>query len=156
MSENKTHLLTDIRTTEIGPCRVAYYRAVGKNPETAAWRVLSAWADENQLAGTSRRFGFDNPGPSSDSPEYGYEVWIVVGDDIEGSGEVRIKNFEGGRFAVLRTDLSEIGRNWQRLMRWIRSSQFDAAPGQCLEESLSPPGTPEDSLILDLHLPITG
>ena len=156
MTENKIRLPNDIWTTEIGPCRVAYYRAVSKNPETDAWRVLNSWAEENRVAGTHRRFGFDNPGPSSGKPDYGYEVWIVVGDEATESGEIRIKDFEGGRYAVLRTSLAEIGQNWQRLVRWVRSSRFDTASRQCLEESLSPPGTPEDSLILDLHLPITG
>jgi AraC family transcriptional regulator len=156
MTENNTRLPSDIWTTEIGPCRVAYYRAVSKNPETDAWRVLNSWAEGNSVPGTHRRFGFDNPGPSSGKPDYGYEVWIVVGDEVKESEEIRIKDFEGGQYAVLRTNLADIGQNWQRLVQWVRSSRFNAAPGQCLEESLSPPGTPEDSLILNLYLPIAG
>jgi DNA gyrase inhibitor GyrI len=157
MSENRTRLLTDVRIEKLDPCRVACYRAVGKHPEQKAWQVLNAWAERNGLPepdSTNRRFGFNNPNPSADDSEYGYEVWRTVGNDVKESDDITIRDFEGGLYAVMQTDLTQIGENWRALVRWVESGKYRMSSGQCLEECISPPGTSEDSLVLDLYLPV--
>ena len=47
--------------------------------------------------GKHRLFGFNNPDPSAGSPNYGYEVWIVVDrDEMTPEDGVEIKAIPGG------------------------------------------------------------
>jgi AraC family transcriptional regulator len=147
----------DIRIIKLPAFRVASYRAMSKHPEKDAWKVLDKWAQENRLlneATSSGLFGFDNPGPSKDKPVYGYEVWMRVGADVVESGDIKIKDFPGGLYAVTRTYLPTIGENWQRMVNWRKKSPYKHGSHQWLEQPLSPHGTPDDSILLDLYLPI--
>ena len=151
------NILVDIRIVKLPPFRVAYYREMSEHPERDAWKVLNAWARDNNIAHEESQhslFGFDNPGPSKGDPVYGYEVWMRVADDIAESGAIKIKDFPGGLYAVSRTYLPTIGENWQRLVKWCKKSRYRHGPHQWLEEHLSPPGTPQASILLDLYLPI--
>ncbi|WP_054871150.1 helix-turn-helix transcriptional regulator [Caloranaerobacter sp. TR13] len=61
---------------ELKPMRVAYYHAYGKSPEIIAITKVLNWAKRNNLLNgdnNHRYFGFDNPSPSPDRDEYGYE-----------------------------------------------------------------------------------
>jgi AraC family transcriptional regulator len=149
--------LVDIRIVKLPAFRVASYRAMSEHPEQDAWKVLNAWAGENNLMGEETQsglFGFDNPGPSKGNPVYGYEVWMRVAEGITESGDIKIKDFPGGLYAVTRTYLPTIGENWQRIVTWRKRSPYKHGSHQWLEEHLSPPGTPENSILLDLYLPI--
>ena len=70
-----------------------------------------------------RIFGFNNPDPSPGSPNYGYELWIVIDAAVETDDTVGRLTFEGGRYAVARCAVPEgdydvIGQTWQRLVKW--------------------------------------
>jgi len=148
---------TDIRITELKPSRVACYRAIGKQPEYDALKIIIKWAEEKGLMekkGT-HLFGFNNPGPHSGQEEYGYEVWLTVGPEVKQSGDVVIKDFNGGLFAVKRTNLSQIGRSWKDMVKWRESSKYAQGQRQCLEELLNPSNDlSPDSIMIDLYLPI--
>jgi hypothetical protein len=49
-----------------------------------------------------RTFGFNNPDPSPGSPNYGYEIWLGVGPDVEESPPIEIKQVVLGKYAVTR------------------------------------------------------
>jgi AraC-like DNA-binding protein len=90
---------------ELKPCRVAYYCYYGREPESGAFSVISDWLKRSGLnieKDKLRIFGFNNPGPSSpDQKEYGYEVWVTIGDDvIVNDSLVKTKTFRGGLYAV--------------------------------------------------------
>jgi len=146
----------EVRLVELKPSRVASFRAVGKHPENEALNAISSWAKENgfESSGKNRIFGFDNPGPVSGKDTYGYEVWLTVGSDATESEGITVRDFSGGLYAVMRTGLAEIGDSWKHLVRWCKSGKYGEDDRQCLEEHISPLGTPPDSFELDLYLPV--
>jgi DNA gyrase inhibitor GyrI len=148
--------------------RVASLWAFGESPEDQVWEKLEAWAGPKGLLDHPEEhpiFGFNNPNPSAGSPNYGYELWIVVGPDVEPEGDVRILDFGGGLYAVARCevvegDLENIGRTWKRLVAWREDSRYACATHQWLEKSVLIPQWPGTSMspgvdfVLDLYLPI--
>jgi len=75
---------------------------------------------------------------------------------IEAEGEVKIRDFPGGLYAVTRIkDLNQIGRVWKELAVWQEDSKYKRGNHQWLEELLSPLDlTHIEDLIFDLYLPI--
>ncbi|MCA9933497.1 MAG: GyrI-like domain-containing protein [Ardenticatenaceae bacterium] len=149
----------EVRLIQLEPARVAVAHGFGKNPEEIAWEKLLTWARANgQLDGPyhPRFFGFNNPGPSPASVEYGYEQWMTIGSDVQtGSDGIEIKEMPGGLFVVARfKGLDAISRMWQELMVWVEASDYETAPGQCLEELLSSPDAPMEEHVFDLYEPI--
>lgn len=104
-----------------------------------------------------RLFGFDNPPPSAGSPNRGYEFWITVSPDVQPDGEIRIKDFPGGRYAVLHVNVGDpwqdIPPAWEKLVKWAEESSYHTASHQCLEEHFAPSDNEKD-FELDLYLPI--
>ncbi len=159
---------SDIRIVELPPMRVACVRAISKTPENDAWAKMRAWAESKGFLEDLENhpvFGFNNPDPSPGSKEYGYEFWIRVGPEVEPEGEIKIKEFEGGLYAVATCNLKEeieaeqferegFLNSWRRLQLWVaESKEYKVAKHQCLERARDP-SVSEDELILDLHMPI--
>ena len=146
----------DVKIVRLPQIRVASALGFGASPEEIAWEKLLSWAREKGLLekGDVRFFGFNNPNPSPGSPNYGYEQWMTVGSDAKPSGEIEIKDFDGGLYAVTRCKLPQIGETWQALVKWCESSPYEHAHHQWLEEGLSPYPTPFEDVIMDIYLPI--
>jgi len=154
---------TDVRIVRLDPLRVASVYAFGRQPEEEAWRKLDTWAKPKGFLDDSihhRIFGFNNPGPSPETPDYGYELWITVGLQVEPEGEIRILGFAGGLYAVTRCDVQDqdpyeaIPAAWKKLRSWRENSKYKNASHQWLEEHVRPEGTSAHRWILDLYLPI--
>jgi DNA gyrase inhibitor GyrI len=146
-----------VRIERLSPMRVAYTVAISTSPESDSFDRLLTWAKgRGLLKDTSYRlFGFDNPCPSPSEPEYGYETWITVGPEVEGEGQVRIKDFAGGLYAVTRIKgIKNIGAGWQWLIEWRKNSRYQIGSPPCLEQALSPMGTPPDEIVMDLYQPL--
>ena len=148
----------EVRTVRLEPMRVAYASGFGTSPEDEAVEALHSWASAAGLLDQSpppRFFGHDNPSPAPGSPNYGYDSWMTVGPEVTASGKVNIKQFEGGFYLVTRcVGIPNINRTWKRLVAWHEDSDYKPACHQCLEECLSPPGTPLDEVVMDLYLPV--
>ena len=151
----------DVHMVTLDPMRVASAHVYGASPEGEAWNKLVTWAQPKGLLkdpAAHRIFGFNNPNPSPGTPNYGYEFWIQVGPEVEQEGEITIKEFGGGRYAVTRCEsLPQIGSIWQQLAAWSQNSSHSHGTHQWLEEHISPaPSMPqsESELVLDLYLPI--
>jgi len=155
----------DVRIVKLEPMRVAAVLGFGEQPEMLAWNKLLAWANPLGLIDdleTVRFFGFNNPDPSPGSPNYGYEQWIVVGPDVKASSDIKIKDFDGGLYAVTRCTLNNIGETWQQLVLWLEDSKYHKAQHQWLEGTVKPEMiiTPDGMMVenfeaeLDLYLPI--
>jgi DNA gyrase inhibitor GyrI len=150
-----------VRIVKLEPLRVASFHGFGPSPERLAAQKLAAWAGpRGYLADPARHrvFGFNNPNPSAGSPNYGYEFWIVVGPEVEGTEEVPVLEFGGGLYAVTRCQgVENIGPTWGRLVQWLTDSRYRHAEHQWLEENLNPGFTATDEeLLLDLYAPIVG
>ena len=148
----------EVRIVTLEPMRVASAHAFGPSPEDAAFAKLIAWAKPKGLTAdrqAHRVFGFNNPSPSPGSPNYGYEFWIVVGPEAEPEGEIKVKEFGGGRYAVARCKGVEgIGPTWKKLNAWLEDSKHEFSHHQWLEENVGDLEAPPEELLLDLYLPI--
>jgi DNA gyrase inhibitor GyrI len=150
----------EVRIVRLAPMQVAMSYGFGASPEGIAWDKLLSWAKSKGLLGNAgtRFFGFNNPNPAPGSPNYGYEQWMTVAPDVAGEGDVTIKTFDGGLYAVTRCTLDGIGEAWGQLVMWREGSRYRPAHHQWLEESISPPqemaAVGAGSAVLDIYLPI--
>ncbi len=152
----------DVRIVRLEPFSVASFLGFGQSPEELAWEKLINWANPRGLLENlekHRLFGFNNPNPSPGSPNYGYEVWMVIEpDQIEPGDEVEIKDFPGGAYAVTQCVVPKgkfevIGETWNKLAKWREDRMYKFGRHQWLEETL-PIHPPDTEFVLDLYLPI--
>jgi DNA gyrase inhibitor GyrI len=151
----------DVKIVSLPSLRAACINGFGREPEGQAFDKMKAWARVHGLTGRPYRlFGYNNPDPAPGSPNYGYDVWMTVGADVQAAGEARIIDFPGGLYAVLRVDVrlpsDDIGSGWKRLVKWMEAGKYQHGAHQWLEEHIGPledqgGGKP---FTLDLHLPI--
>ena len=148
----------DVRIVRLEPMHVASAHALSASPEVEALEKLVSWAKPKGLTDdlkTHRVFGFNNPNPSPGSPNYGYEFWMVVDQDIEPEGEIGVKDVAGGLYAVTRVEgVQHIHAKWQDLVAWLEDSKYDGGSHQWLEEHLSPVDVAPEEMVLDLYAPI--
>ena len=152
----------DVRIVELEPIHVASFWGFGESPEHEAWEKLISWARPKGLLADPEKhplYGFNNPNPSRGSPNYGYEVWIVVDPETESNGDAEMKDFDGGLYAVTRCEVPKgqfevIGATWKKLVIWREDSKYKCGNHQWLEESL-PLNLPDTEFVLDLYLPIS-
>ncbi len=159
--------MSEVRVVQLGPLHVASFYGFSQEPEQLAWRKLTEWARPRGFLDDvkhHRIFGFNNPTQSPGSPNYGYELWMVVGPETAAEGEMELKDFAGGLYAVARCDAvgdeyQTIPAAWEKLMAWQAQSKYKFAGHQWLEEHLRPEGkgvvtTAGGEWMLDLYLPI--
>lgn len=147
-----------VRIVNLAPMRVASAYGFGPSPELVAWQNLVNWAKPKGFLADPdkhRIFGFNNPDPSSGSPNYGYEFWMEVGPDVEPEEEIRVQDFAGGLYAVTSCmSVENITATWKKLVEWVAESKYKNGRHQWLEKHLSPDGTPLENLKFDLFVPI--
>jgi DNA gyrase inhibitor GyrI len=145
----------DVRIVRLDALKVAAAHGFGPSPEGVAWEKLLYWMKDRGLTHNQVRFfGFNNPNPSPGSPNYGYEQWVTVPDGTPAGPEIKIQDFAGGLYAVMRCKLPEIGTAWNGLSAWREDSPYKSGQHQWLEECLTPPGTPFEEVVMDIYLPI--
>jgi DNA gyrase inhibitor GyrI len=151
----------EVRIVNLPPMRVACINGFGDSPEGMAFEKMKAWASAHKLLEKPYRlFGYNNPDPSAGSPNYGYDVWITVGESVQADGEARIIDFAGGLYAVTRVEVGNPGADipaaWQQLVKWMEASKYHHARHQWLEEHIGLLGEVggEQPFTLDLYLPI--
>lgn len=156
-----------VSIVRLEPMRVASVRVISETPEKDAWAKMRAWAEPRGLLEDIEKhpvFGFNNPNPSPDRKEYGYEFWIRIGPDIEPEGEIKMKEFEGGLYAVTTCNLKEeieseffqkegYLESWKKIVDWVESSKYSFGKHQCLEKAHDPDAS-DEKLILDLYCSI--
>ena len=157
----------DVHLVRLEKLRVASLHGFGTEPELQAWEKLADFSGAKGYLKDlqhHRIFGFNNPDPTPGSPNYGYELWISVDPEVVAEGEVEIKEFLGGLYAVRRCEASGdpyevIPAAWQQLVVWREQSPYQPGSQQWLEEFLRPDGkglveTAAGAWILDLYLPL--
>ena len=113
----------EVRIVQLEPIHVASALGFGDGPEgQAAEKILAFARAKNLLQQTPapRFFGFNNPSPAAGSPNYGYELWMEVGAQVQGDGDITIKDFPGGLYAVARCKgVEPIPETWKQLTTWL-------------------------------------
>ena len=149
----------EVRIVDLAPMRVVSAYGFCESPEPVAWQRIKDWIARNGLADEIARhrfYGFNDPDPTPASPNYGYEQWMTLVDgwepiDPEGG---TVKSIPGGRYAVFRCRLVEIGESWQRLHAWVEAQGLRMGPHQWLEQVVSSIDDPPEDLLLDIHYPL--
>ena len=155
----------DVRIVQLEPLRVVCAHGFGESPEPLAFEKMFAYAQSTGLDLDDeevRWFGFNNPNPSPGSPNYGYEQWITADRDMTAEGDVEIKEFSGGLYAVTRCNsVNWIMATWKSLGAWLKESSYKMGQHQWLEECLTKPSSvkaleeiPLEDLEFDLYCPI--
>lgn len=149
----------EVRIVKLAPLRVASFSGFGATPEHQAIQKLTDWAAPRGFLEDRKRhriFGFNIPDPSGCSSDYGYELWLVVGPEVESTADAPVREFEGGLYAVTRCRGGEnITATWEQLAAWLAGSKYGRADHQWLEEHLNEAfPAPDEELLLDLHAPI--
>ncbi len=154
----------DIRILkEIKPMRVAYYCYYGENPEAGAFNVINEWVLKNNIKlnnDSYRIFGYNAPDSELSKSGYGYEVCVTIPDDMNFDDEkVKIKNLEGGLYAVTAVDRGDnpgdnIIKAWDRFQKWLEGSKYAYGGHQWLEEHLGFSEQAEHIGGIDLYMPI--
>ena len=150
----------DVRIERLAPMRVAYVRAVSRTPEQDAWSRLRAWADGAGFLhdpGGHPVFGFNNPPPTRDSAEYGYEIWVGIDPECVPPTGIGVKDFPGGRYAVTSCALrGSVGvpEAWKALLRWVHASPYKWRRTTHELERMANPDSAEDEVVPDLYLPL--
>ncbi len=156
-----------IKIVSLAPMTIASVRAISKTPEQDAWQKMKQLLDLNRIDITNDQhpiFGFNNPDPTPEQPEYGYEFWVKLDPSIKDLPEGVIKEFPGGLYAVCPCNLSQENQSpfmqehgmlesWFLLNKWVQLSEFVPGNHQWLEKQRSPPDT-EGEILLDLYFPI--
>lgn len=147
----------DVQIQKLDAMRVVCFNGYGANPEHLAWEKLIAFMDKNHMAFEGRRvFGYNNPEPAPGSPNYGYDVWLTLKEEIKPDEGGSVIDFPGGSYAVTHVkSVEDIFPTWQKFIAWLESSPYQLGSHQYLEEHLNPARVIDaNSLQLDLYLPI--
>jgi len=149
----------EVRIVTLDAMRVASAYGFGASPEGIAFEKIEAFASANNLLEEGKlphTFGFNDPDPAPGSPNYGYEVWLPVAENVRADGEISIKEISSNLYAVTRCNgLQNIGDVWKKLAQWRESSKYHFGNHQWLEYLLSQPDSPFEEFEFDLYLPIT-
>jgi DNA gyrase inhibitor GyrI len=154
----------DVRIVELPAMRVVATHGYGKEPEALAIERMERFAAARGLAPGSDDhplFGFNNPNPSPGSENYGYELWMKVGPDVEPEGDTAVKKIPAASYAVTRfTGLSRIGEVWKAFGAWFDDSPYASHTPpqvpQCWLESPQNFGESDvEKCIFDLYLAVT-
>jgi DNA-binding transcriptional MerR regulator len=145
MSANSSYSkIGEVRIINLSKMKFACYRAESANPENDCWEAANKLILENSLHEKYgfRHFGFNNPEPRDGNPIYGYEMWFVVPEDFVISEPFYKREFPGGLFAAIPTQMALIGERWQQLGDWVSNNEKyeldwnPAADRRCLEECI--------------------
>lgn len=151
-----------VRIVEMKDQKVALAHGTGKEigePEEEAWDKLMRWIKEEDVLEEKdgfQLFGRNNPPPTEENEEYGYDQMVTLYNNYESTENIEITEIEGGSFAVTRfKNLENIVEKWQELYEWVQNNDEYEIAGHGLEELLSSPEelVPE-KMIFDLWLPI--
>ena len=131
----------DVHIKKLAYMQVASVYGFGEQPELVAWEKMNAYAKPKGFFDdpeAHRIFGFNNPDPSPGSPNYGYENWVTVTDDLQFDFEddnVKEKHFSGGLYAALVSPGIPNPQKWGNVVAWINTSDYQYDPSrQWLEE----------------------
>lgn len=140
--------LKNVRIVLLPPYTVASYHFMGENPEETVGAQMDKFVRESrlyELKPDARLFGFNHPNPSANSPQYGYEDWVTIPEDMEVPAPLVKKHFAGGLYAAHTIKFGDF-HEWNFLHRWVidnekytsnYSEQGEEVMGGCLEEHLN-------------------
>ncbi|WP_291568166.1 MULTISPECIES: effector binding domain-containing protein [unclassified Clostridium] len=113
--------LENVRIIHLPPSTVAASHYFGENPEDNAGKQLEKFLKESHLyeiKPDARVLGFNHPCPSNDRPNYGYELWVTIPEDMDVPKPLEKKYFNGGLYAAHMITLGNF-HEWGWLSNWV-------------------------------------
>ncbi len=126
-----------LRIVALPAMRAAVYNVISASPEDEAISKVVRWAEDENLMGTARIFGFNTTPYSPESAEYGWAACITVPEQITLPEYLKEKRLPGGLYASLNST-NEVYDSWQMLMRLLKeSNEYEVDENRpCLEEHI--------------------
>jgi DNA gyrase inhibitor GyrI len=127
----------EVNIKRIEQNRFASFYGFGKQPEEEAMNKLVNWCKKRNIAIDDNKniiFGFNNPNPIPESPEYGYEFWLKVDKNERPEEDVRVVEYHGGNYAVTEcVGAQNMLQSWQALYKWCVDNKYKIGHHQALE-----------------------
>ena len=128
-------IINEPEITEIEERNVAYVSFVGNyvgNAKVFAelFGKLGNWAGPKQLIGPDTLFMsayYDDPGVTPPE-ELKLDVCMTIGDDVEAEGEIKKKKLPGGKYVVMRVELTgseEYTPAWEKVVEWLMQNNLE-------------------------------
>ena len=122
---------------------------------------LFSWAGPKQLMGPDTLLMsayYDDPGVTP-SDELKLDMCMTIEDDIEVEGEIKKKKLPGGKYVVMRAELTgaeEYGPAWEKVVEWLIQNNLEIDMSRASYEIYlnSPEEHPENHHILDICMPV--
>jgi AraC family transcriptional regulator len=162
----RLEILNEPEIKEIEERNVAYVSFVGNylgNPEifNDLFNKLLGWAGPKQLMGQDTILMsayYDDPSVTPPE-ELKLDVCMSIKDDIEVEGEIKKKKLPGGKYVVMRAELTgaeEYGPAWDKVVEWMIQNNLEIDMSRASYEIyLNSPGEhSEKHHILDICMPV--
>lgn len=147
-ANNTLKKLSDVRILHLPPFTAVSSHFIGASPEAEVGKGIIEFIKESGLAGIkpdARVYGFNNPNPSPNAAEYGYEFLVTVPDDFPVPEPYQKKTYKGGSYAAHCIKMGDF-HEWEWLCEWAEdnedympdySAEGGANMGGCLEDHLN-------------------
>ena len=136
----------DIRILYLPPATVACSHYMGENPEENAEKALATFIKESKLTVLKpdfRIYGFNNPSPTKDMEQYGYEFYVTIPQDLIVEAPMIKKEFPGGLYAAHCIKMGDF-HEWLPFSEQIKASkEYEMewrephGMGGCMEEHIN-------------------
>ncbi len=159
-------IINEAKITDLEERTVAYVSFVGNyigNVEVfeELFTKLCGWAGAKQLMGPDTLFlsaYYDDPGVTPPE-ELKLDVCMTISDDVEVEGEVKKQKLPGGKYVVMRAELTgteEYGPAWEKIVEWLIQNNLEIDMSRASYEIYlnSPEEHPESHHILDICMPV--
>lgn len=135
--KNNTVLSDSLRIITLPEMRAAVCNVISESPEDEAIGKVLGWAEEENLMGTARIFGFNTTSYSPGCARYGWAAGISIPEQIKIPDFLEELRLPGGLYAALNST-NEVYDSWQMLMRLLRENEeYEADETRlCLEEHI--------------------
>lgn len=159
-------IVNEPEVKEIEERTVAYVSFVGNYMGNAKvfgdlFGKLCGWAGPKQLMGPDTILMsayYDDPGVTPPE-ELKLDVCMTIEDDIEVEGEIKKKKLPGGKYVVMRAELTgteEYGPAWEKVGEWmiLNNHEIDMTRASYEIYLNSPEEHPEKHHIIDICMPV--
>ncbi|WP_406656829.1 GyrI-like domain-containing protein [Methanolobus sp. ZRKC2] len=159
-------ILNEPEITEIEEKNVACVSFVGNymgNAEVfeGLFGKLMGWAGPKNLMGPNTLLMsayYDDPGVTPPE-ELKLDVCMTIDDDIEVEGEVQKKTLPGGKYVIMRAELTgseEYAPAWEKVVEWLMQNDLEIDMSRASYEIYlnSPEEHPKKHHILDICMPV--
>jgi len=118
---------SEVRIERLVSRQAAYIHASGDSPEEEALTKIIVWAKTKNIAhNRGIHLMGRNTYPTEKPDPHGYEYYLTLNEPIfKDEEEIKMKNFPGGLFAVLRfKNLFDMQASWISLMKWVKENNY--------------------------------